>query len=117
MVKRTEYNIDALTVNGAHFTLVKGLGSEEEAKTLLAKIMERITQRKGMYVSLGNVVFDPTPIVAYCVRDWDIWEPEDDECTCAVVEDTVDAVEVIDLNAPAEVDGPSSDEGFVDEVL
>lgn len=117
MVKRIEYIIDAMTVNGAHFTLVKGLESEEEAKALLAKIMERTTQRKGRYVSLGDVVFDPTPIVAYCVREWDVWDPEDDDCLCTVAEDTGDAVEVIDLNAPREADDPSSDDGFVDEVL
>lgn len=117
MVRRTEYIIDAMTVNGAHFTLVKGLESEGEAKVLLAKIMERITQRKGQYVSLGGVVFDPTPVVAYCVREWDVWDPEDDDCMCAVAEDRGDAVEVIDLNAPTEADDPSSDESFVDEVL
>lgn len=114
MVKRIEYNIVALTVNGAHFDLVKGLESEEDAKALLAKIMERITQRKGRYVSLGDVVFDPSHIVAYCVREWDVWDPE--ECTCAVTDDT-NEVEVIDLNAPAETDIPASDGDSVDEVL
>lgn len=115
MVKRIEYNIDALTVNGAHFNLVKGLESKEDAEALLTGIMERITRRKGRYVSLGDVVFDPVPIVAYCVREWDVWDPED--CTCAVTEDAENEVEIIDLNALAEADTPASDGGFVDGVL
>lgn len=114
--KRIEYYIDAMTVNGAHITLVKGLENEEDAKALLAKIMERVIQRKGRYVSLGDVVFDPSPIVAYNVREWDVWTPED-ECTCADSEGAENEVEVIDLNAPAEADTPASDEDIVDEVL
>lgn len=104
MVKRTEYNINAMTVNGAHFTLVKGLENEEDAKVLLAKIMERITQRRGRYVSLGDVVFDPMPVVAYSVREWDVWECNEDasECPCDDEEDVKDMVEVIDLNPSAE---------------
>jgi hypothetical protein len=115
--KRIEYYIDAMTVNGAHITLVKGLENEEGAKALLAKIMERVTQRKGRYVSLGDVVFDPSPIVAYTIREWDVWDPEDDDHMCAVAEGAENEVEVIDLNAPAEADTPASDEDIVDEVL
>lgn len=79
MVKRIEYYIVALTENGAHFDLVKGLESEEDAQAHLAKIMVRISQREGRYVSLGDVVFDPSPIVAYCVREGGVWDLEEDD--------------------------------------
>lgn len=72
-----EYSISALGNCGGDFYLRKGIENKEEAQQVLAQIVKHVSARRTRYVSLGDVVFDPSSIMAYQIEEHRVWEDED----------------------------------------
>lgn len=93
-----EYSIHAIGCHGGYLLLKKDIESREEAQQALAQIVDHINARRTKFVSIGDIVFDPTYIMAYEVEEHRIWEDEDNPpCDCPV-ETPYDAVTVIDMD-------------------
>ena len=72
-----EYHINAIGSYGGEICLRKGIENKEEAQQVLAQIVKHVSARRTRYVSLGDVVFDPTSIMAYVIEERRVWEEED----------------------------------------
>ena len=99
-----EYSIHAIGSHGGYLLLKKDIGSREEAQQALAQIVDHINARRTKFVSIGDIVFDPTYIMAYEVEEHRIWEDEDNPpCDCPV-ETPYDAVTVIDMDVETDTE-------------
>lgn len=111
-----EYSIHAIGSHGGYLLLKKDIGSREEAQQALAQIVDHINARRTKFVSIGNIVFDPTYIMAYEVEEHRIWEDEDHPpCDCPV-ETPYDAVTVIDMDVETDTETVETTPGWTDRV-
>lgn len=98
-----EYYINAIGISGSEICLRKGIESKEEAQQVLAQIVKHVSARKTRYVSLGDVVFEPTSIMAYVIEERRVWEESDRISTGDYQRDDAEgdfeAVTVIDMDS------------------
>jgi hypothetical protein len=92
-----EYCINALGNCGGEVLLRKGIENKDEAQQVLAQIVKHVSARKTRYVSLGDIVFDPSYIMAYVIEEHRVWEESDRVSTCDCPGDG-DIVTVIDMD-------------------
>lgn len=100
MVKHI-YHIRATSVHGADILLVRDIECKEEARNLLAQIVKQTVQRKARFMSLGNVVFDPSAVMAYELVEREVFE-ESDRLGCDCDDDADIGVVEIGVDAEAE---------------
>lgn len=105
-----EYSINAIGgYGGNRVCLRSGIESKEEAQQALAQIVKHVATRKTRYVSLGDIVFDPSLIMAYTINGVATYEDEnDDDIHCDGQDDGKDIITVIDM------DGAETTETVVD---
>ena len=97
MVKN-EYYINAIGTHGGKILLRRGLESKEEAQQALAQIVKHVATRKTRYVSLGDIVFDPSFVMAYEINEWVMLEDKsDDDVPCDGQDEAKDIITVIDM--------------------
>ena len=97
-----EYSINAIGSCGGEICLRKGIENKDEAQQVLAQIVKHVSARRTRYVSLGDVVFEPTSIMAYVIAERRVWEENDCISTTSgyqgdEVEVDFEAVTVIDM--------------------
>lgn len=90
-----EYDIYAVGTHGGRILLRKDLENKEEAQQVLAQIVKHVSARKTRFVSLGDVVFDPSFVMAYEISECRLWERED--CDRSDEEKDYETVTVIDM--------------------
>lgn len=95
-----EYCINAISgYGGNRICLRKGIENKEEAQQVLAQIVKHVGTRKTRYVSLGDIVFDPSYVMAYEIHEWVMLEDRsDDDVVCDGQDDGRDIVTVIDMD-------------------
>ena len=94
-----EYSINAIGSYGGKICLRKGIENKEEAQQVLAQIVKHIGTRKTRYVSLGDIVFDPSFVMAYEISEWVKYEDDDDDVSlCDGQDEGRDIVTVIDMD-------------------
>ena len=99
-----EYSIHAIGSHGGYRLLKKDMKSREEAQQALAQTVDHINARRTKFVSIGDIVFDPSYIMAYEIEEIRIWEDEDNPpCDCPV-ERPYDAVTVIDMDVETDTE-------------
>ena len=100
-----EYSIHAIGSHGGYLLLKKDMESREEAQQALAQIVDHINARRTKFVSIGDIVFDPSYIMAYEIEEHRIWEDEDNPpCDCLVEKTPYDAVTVIDMDVETDTE-------------
>lgn len=107
-----EYSIKAVSgYGGGTVCLRRGIESKEEAQQVLAQIVKHVATRKTRYVSLGEVVFDPSYVMAYEIDEWAKCEDENDIDVHYDGQDEVnDIITVIDMDG-TEVTETVADDG------
>lgn len=111
-----EYSIHAIGSHGGYLLLKKDIESREEAQQALAQIVDHINARRTRFVSIGDIVFDPTYIMAYEIEEHRIWEDEDNPpCDCPV-ETPYDAVTVIDMDVETDTETVGDTPGWTTTV-
>ena len=112
-----EYSIHAIGSHGGYLLLKKDMESREEAQQALAQIVDHINARRTKFVSIGNIVFDPSYIMAYEIEEIRIWEDEDNPpCDCPVEKAPYDAVTVIDMDFETDTETVETTPGWTTTV-
>ena len=100
------YYIRAYMTGGTEVDIVRDIESHENAKKLLAHIIKTVSTRKSRYVSVEDLVFDPSPVLAYEIYPRYVCEETD---RTEEVEGTYTFSEVIDMDLCTTVDGAETE--------
>ena len=115
-----DYTIFAISNSGATIALMENIENKEDAKAYLSQIIKQAVTRKTRLVSLGDIIFDPSYVMAYRISKERIWEESDSHC-CLCDDETEEdepVMDVINLEVPpAEGGEEPMEESVPEEVL